>query len=155
MAGFFDRVRESLDKGVTAPSVRSKELLETQQVRSKIGALQDQRRSNLEELGKAVFEMMVAGNLDEIALRAKVEEIVAIDKEIAEKEDELTQIRLRAEEALKGDTTPSPAPTAQTFVEQTAQPETEAAPATKSCANCGAQISEAAKFCPSCGSKVE
>lgn len=155
MPGFFDKVRESLDKGVTAASVRSKEMLETQQVKSKIGALQDQKRSGLEELGKTVFDMMVTDNLDENALRPMVEEIMALDKQIAEKEEDLKQIRLRAEEALRGETASSPASTAQSFAGQAPQPPAEAAPATKSCTNCGSQISLAAKFCPSCGSKVD
>ncbi len=151
MPGFFDKLKDSLDKGVTAASIRSKELLETQQVKSRIGALQDQRRSALEQLGGAVYEMMLSGNIDQEPLRARVEEIAGLEREIAEKEDELRQIHIRAEEALKGVSPAAPA---------SAQPSepapTQAPPAAgKTCANCGAQISEAAKFCPSCGSKVE
>lgn len=145
MAGFFDKVKESLDKGVTAASVKSKEMLETQQVKSKLGGFQDQKRAALETLGKEVYDMMVAGGLDPEPLRARVEEITSLDQQIAEKEQELEHIRMRAEEALKGGAgaAPAPAPTA--------------APAagTKFCPSCGGQVAGGAKFCPGCGSKVE
>ena len=155
MPGFFDKVKESLDKGVTAASVRSKELLETQQVKSKIGALQDQRRSALEELGKSVFDMMVAGTLDQESLRAKVEAISDLDRQIAEKEEELRQIHLRAEEALAGISSSTATPGSSPSPQSAARSAAEESSATKTCASCGSQISGAAKFCPSCGSKVE
>ncbi len=141
MAGFFDKVKESLDKGVTAASVRSKEMLETQQVKSKLGGFQDQKRSALEVLGKEVYDMMAVGGLDPEPLRARVEEITSLDQQIAEKEQELEQIRVRAEEALKGGGAAASA----------------AAPAagTKFCPSCGGQVAGGAKFCPGCGSKVE
>lgn len=136
MPGFFDKVKESLDKGVTAASIRSKELLETQQVKSKLGALQDQRKAALEELGTTVYGMVGSGGLDEASLRERCEAIASLDAQIAEKEEALRQIHARAEEAL-------------------GKPGVAAAPAGGGfCSGCGTQLAEGAKFCPGCGQKV-
>ncbi len=130
MPGFFDKVKEGIDKGVATAGAKSKELIETQQVRSKIGELEGQKRAALEELGSLVYEMAQKDSFEPAAIKSRADAITALAGQIAEQEEELRQIRLRAEAALSGK------------------------PAGPVVCECGTTLAEGAKFCPNCGKKA-
>ncbi len=130
MADFFDKVKEGVGKGLTTVSVKSKEMVETTKIKGHIGTFQGQRKLAIEELGNIVYTMHVKGALDEERIRGKCEAIAGIDKQIKEKEEELTQVHLKAQQEL-------------------GMPK-----AVAMCA-CGAAIYEGSKFWGKCGKKVE
>lgn len=130
MPGFFDKVKEGIDKGVATAGVKSKELIETQQVRSKIGELEGQKKAALEELGSLVYGMAQNDSFEPEPIKSRADAITAINGQIAEKEEELRQIRLRAEAALGGK------------------------PAGPVVCECGTTLAEGAKFCPNCGKRA-
>lgn len=51
MAEFLDKLKQSIDKGITTVGVKSKEMIETQRVRSQLSALEDKKKRTLEDLG--------------------------------------------------------------------------------------------------------
>lgn len=134
MADFFEKIKKGIDKSVTTVSVKSKEMLETTQLRSLIKTLQDEKRARLEELGNIVYTLFVQEKLDQEQqrIREKCEGVVGLDKRIREKEEEIIQVQQKAQEALGK----------------------SAAVAMASC-SCGATLYEGTKFCGSCGKPVQ
>ncbi len=129
MADFLDRLRQGVGKGVTTVSVKSKEMLEVSKVNSQIADIHKQKKEALEELGNIVYTMHLNAAFDEDRLRTKSAAIGALDQQIKQKEIELTEIHVKAQEALG-----KPKPVAI-------------------CA-CGAEIYEDTKFCGKCGARV-
>lgn len=131
MADFFDKIKQGVGKGITTVSVKSKEVFETTKLKGQIGTLQGQKREALEELGNIVYNLFLKGGFDEERInKGKCEAIAGLDRQIKEKEEELRQIHLKAEEAL-------------------------GRPKAISICDCGAGIYEGSKFCGKCGKKVE
>jgi NADH pyrophosphatase NudC (nudix superfamily) len=130
MADFFDKVKQGIGKGITTVSVKSKEALETTKLKGQIVTLQERKKSALEELGNIVFTMFLKGSFDEERIKGKCEIIRGLDSQIKEKEDELRQVHLKAQEAL-------------------------GLPKAVAVCNCGAEIYEGTKFCGKCGQKAE
>lgn len=130
MADFFDKVKQGVGKGITTVSVRSKEMVETTRIKGQIGTFQGQRKIAIEELGNIVYTMFLKGGFDEERIKGKCEAIAGVDRQIKEKEEELTQIHLKAQQEL-------------------------GMPKTVSVCACGAPIYEDTKFCGKCGKKVE
>jgi len=130
MADFFDKVKQGVGKGITTVSVRSKEMLETTRIKGQIGTFQEQKRVAIEELGNIVYTMFVKTGFDEERIKQKCEAIAGIDRQIKGKEEELTQIHLKAQQEL-------------------------GMPKTVALCACGAPIYEDTKFCGKCGKKVE
>jgi hypothetical protein len=129
MADIFQKVRQGIGKGVATASVKSKEVLEATKIKSQISALEEQKKALLEELGNIVYTMSSKGNLDEERLRTKCSAIAALDDRIKQKQEELKQVHLRAEEALG-----------------------KSMPAT--ICECGEAIYQGTKFCGKCGNRV-
>jgi hypothetical protein len=138
MADFFDKLKQGLNKGVTTASVRSKEMLDANRLKSKIADIERQKKEALTELGTTVFTMLDSGHLDEDALKVAHIDITSLDAQIAEKQQELARVHSDAEQALAEP--------------QKASPATEPVPST--CV-CGAALPLGAKFCGSCGRSTE
>lgn len=134
MVEFFDKLRKGFDKGVTTVSVRSKEMLETTQLRTQVKTLQDERQRGLEELGSIVYTLHLQGKLNEglERVQAKCETVATLDQKIREKEAEIRQTHRKAQEALGGG-------------ELRILGE----------CSCGTAIHEGTKFCRTCGRPVE
>ena len=130
MPDFFDKVKQGIGKGITTVSVKSKEALETTKLKGLIGKLQEQKESSLEELGNIVFTMFLKGKFDEKRIKEKCEIIRELDSRIKDKEEELKQIHLKAQEAL-------------------------GLPKAVAICNCGAEMYEGTKFCGKCGKRIE
>jgi hypothetical protein len=138
MADFFDKLKQGLNKGVTTASVRSKEMLDANRVKSKIAECERQKKDALTELGTTVCTMLDSGHIDQDALKVAHLAIASIDAQIAEKQQELARVHTEAEQALADPPKASPA--------------TEPVPAT--CV-CGATLSIGTKFCGSCGRRTD
>ena len=130
MADFLDKVKQGINKGVATVSVKSKEMLDTTRLKTQIDSLGKQKLNLLEELGNIVYTLYKKGTPDEERVRMKCEDVAALDRQITEKEVELRQTRLQAEEAL-------------------------GKPKAVSVCTCGNEIFMGAKFCGKCGKKAE
>ncbi len=142
MAGFFDKVKSGITSTAMEATIRSKEAIESQQVKLKIGELNGQRQKVLAEVGEAVLEMHRNGTFDQGALGEQCLAAIAIEEQITEKEAELEAIHQRAEAALAEQRAAAGAP--------------GAAPGAAGggfCASCGTPL-KGAKFCPNCGTRV-
>jgi hypothetical protein len=133
MVEFFDKLKKGLDKGVTAVTVKSKEMLEATQLRSQVKTLQEERLRELEELGSIVYTLHVQGKLSEgmERVQTKCEKVASLDQKLREKAEEIYWVHIKAQEALG-------APALPVAV----------------CA-CGAPVHEGTKFCGGCGKPVE
>jgi hypothetical protein len=138
MADFFDKLKHGLNKGVATASVRSKEMLDANRLKSKIADCERQKKDALTELGTTVYTMLDRGHLDEDALKVAHMDIVSLDAQIAEKQQELARVHADAEQALAEP--------------QKASPATE--PVASTCV-CGATLPIGTKFCGSCGRRTD
>lgn len=132
MADLFDKLRKGLDKGIAAVGAKSKEVLETSQLRSQIRGLEEEKRNRLEELGNIVYTMVSRGTLDQERLQEKCCSIAAIDKAIQEKEEQIRVIQIKTQEAI-----------GRVGLHPIAK------------CSCGADLFEGAKFCGRCGQNVQ
>jgi hypothetical protein len=130
MADFLEKMREGLGKGVSTLGTKSKELLDSNRVKSQISDLERQKKEHLVELGTAVCLMLDEENLVPELLKTKRKAITEIDRQIEIKEEELAQIHAQAQQAM-GAAKPAPVCT------------------------CGTAIPQGSKFCNNCGRKVE
>lgn len=130
MIDFIDKLKQCVGKGITTVSIKSKEIVDATKVKGQIATYEKQKKSALEELGNIVYTMFFKGAFDQERVNAKCTSITNLDTQIRQKEEELKQLHLKAQEAL-------------------------GLPKTASICECGAEIHEGAKFCKKCGKKVE
>jgi len=95
MANLFDKVKKGIGKGVITVGVKSREILETQKFKGKIGKLQEHKKGALEELANIVYTMFREASFDEERIKANCETISDLDTQIKENEEQLKQIHLR------------------------------------------------------------
>ena len=138
MADFFDKLKQGLNKGVATASVRSKEMLDANRLKSKIADCERQKKEALTELGTTVCTMLDSGHLDEEALKVAHLAIASFDAQIAEKQQELARVHTEAEQALADPPKASPA----------------SDPVPSTCV-CGATLPVGTKFCGSCGRRTD
>lgn len=162
MADLFNKLKQGLDKGVTAASAKSKEVIESTKLKSQIRDLQGRKREVLEELGNIVYAMFLQGSFDEARVREQCSAVVAVDGQIKEKEAEVEVVHVKAQEAMGKPRMSgvcacgAELPVGAKFcgkcgrqIEAAPAPPPEAAAST--CPGCGAALSPGAKFCPRCG----
>lgn len=126
MAEFFDKIKEGIDK----VSIKAKETIEVTKIKGQISKIQDQKRKAFEELGAITYEMIIAENMELEKLKEKAEIIKELDRQIKQKEQELSEIQIKAQQEIEG------------------------FKSINKC-ECGAIISEGSKFCVKCGRKIE
>ncbi len=100
MPGLFDKMKSGITEKAMEASIRSKEAIEAQQVKSKMGDLENQKRKTFLELGEAVHLMILNSSLDEAALTAQSAAITALDAQVKEKERELEPIHKAADQQV-------------------------------------------------------
>jgi len=131
MAEFFEKMKQEMDKGITAISAKSKEVLESTRLKSQIRTLREQRNAASEELGNIVYTMFVkAAGFDELRINSKCQVLERIGSQIKELEEELRKIHLKTQEIFGMSS------------------------AVTTCA-CGTEIYEGTKFCRGCGRQVD
>jgi hypothetical protein len=130
MGDLFHKVKQGIGKGVTTASVKSKEALETTKIKSQINGLREQKKALLEELGNIVYTMFLKGGFDEERVKGKCSGVAAVEDQITQKEEELREVHLKAQEAL-------------------------GKPKPITVCTCGEAVYEGTKFCGRCGKKVE
>ena len=126
MNDFLVKVKQGIDKGVTAVSVKSKEMVEVAKIKNQLSILKGQQESAFFLLGETVYQMYLQNGFNEEKVRAKCEMIALLSSQIHEKEVDLKQLHVKAEEAL-----------GKAF-----------------CAVCESELSERAMYCSNCGEKI-
>lgn len=91
--GFFDKLKDGLEQGVSTISAKSKEGIDTIKVKLDLDSLKKHRKSALEDIGILVYTMLAEGGIDEGKVKEKCEAVTNIECQIKEKEKELAQIR--------------------------------------------------------------
>ncbi len=90
--GFFDKLKDGLEQGVSTIGAKSKEMIDTTKVKLEIDSLQKKKRSAFEDIGILVYTMLTDGSIDEAKIKEKCEAVTNIENQIKEKEKELEQI---------------------------------------------------------------
>lgn len=133
----FDSLKDTLNKGVAAVSVKSETLVESSRIKSTISNAQKRMTSEMNELGSKFYNSWKAGQASVEAFSAEFASIQSIEQEIAELNARLEQIKAEEDKILGGSQKP-------------------AAPAAGSvfCSNCGKALPAGSRFCDGCGSPV-
>ena len=133
----FDSLKDTLNKGVAAVSVKSETLVESSRIKSTISNAQKRMTSEMNELGAKFYNSWKAGQASVEAFSAEFASIQSIEQEIAELNARLEQIKAEEDKILGASQKP-------------------AAPAAGSvfCSNCGKALPAGSRFCVSCGSPV-
>lgn len=170
MAGFLQRIREEIDRGVVQVGTRSRGLVETTQIRSQIRLLQSRKQQGTAELGEVVFKMLRQGPFDQARVEPYVTLLHQLDEQIVALEDKIREAREAAEAALRATRTPAFAHCScgealreeSRFCPRCGQDVTVIVEAARnppihgrqSCPSCGAAAAEAARFCGACGTSL-
>ena len=133
----FDSLKDTLNKGVAAVSVKSETLVESSRIKSAISNAQKRMTSEMNELGAKFYNSWQAGQASVEAFSAEFASIQSIEQEIAELNVRLEQIKAEEDKILGVSQKP-------------------AAPAAGSvfCSNCGKALPAGSRFCDGCGSPV-
>jgi ribosomal protein L40E len=143
MSDFFDKLKKNIDKGVSKASKKSAEIAEKTKLQTQIMSLKNDKKNEINELGKVTYDMLKEGNLDEEVLNLKFESIMEIEKQIEEKEERKENVEKEVEEELED----------KEEVEESEVVNDESEEIT--CPNCGEKNPQDAKFCQSCGHKLK
>lgn len=138
MAGFFDKVVEGLNKGVSTVSEGSKLLMEKANLNTQIKDVERDKNRLLQNMGTLVYNLHASGEI-------KIEQCVGMCSEVTAMDQKIIalQQQLQALEVPKT----QPIQYAQTVVPS----ETVANGAT---CECGFVNNEGAKFCAKCGKQM-
>ena len=133
----FDNLKDTLNKGVAAVSVKSETLVESSRIKSAISNSQKRMTSEINALGAKFYNSWKAGQASVEAFAGDFAGIQAIEKEIEELNARLEQIKAEEDKILGAAQKP-------------------AAPAGDSvfCTNCGKALPAGSRFCDECGTPV-
>ncbi len=143
MSDFFDKLKKNIDKGVSKASRKSAEIAEKTKLQTQIMSLKNDKKNEINELGKVVYDMLKDGNLDEEIINLKFESIMEIEKQINDKEEQKDSIE---KEGLAEEPEETEEIEEAEVVEESKEIE---------CPNCGEKNPEDAKFCQNCGTKLK
>jgi outer membrane murein-binding lipoprotein Lpp len=147
MAGQIKKLPKWLDRA----GFEADKLMRANRVRNEAGRIKDQIDAKTQALGTKVLELAAAGSKLEPELSAIVDEILALQTDVARKEDEIKAIT--AEQWVEPAPPPPPTPLADPIAERL-QAYIESKVSTFACPKCGSNIRANATFCPKCGRKV-
>lgn len=129
----WDEITSTLKKGVNFVGNKSKELVVITRLNNELSALKKEQNQNLTALGAKVYQLIQEDSLENVDFSAEVTDISELEKKVAEKQEEIEQVRQN-----------SPEKTIEEKPEiEVLEPE-----------DCGHEIPEDANFCPVCGRRV-
>ena len=145
MAEGFQKFKNSLNRGVTAISVKTSSSLEKVKIKTHIESLKNEIQRLMLTAGETGYNMWVSGNADAetmnnlfTTIKQKYEEIDALTVEMSAIDERDNQIL--------GNTPVTPA--------APAAPAAPAETAENVCSACGTSFEPGAKFCRKCGNKL-
>jgi AraC-like DNA-binding protein len=157
MTDFFEKITDSIDKGIKTISSKSKEFIEIARLERELKDMETTLQIKFNAVGKKVFQMMNHGRLDEENLKAEYTDISVCYKKITEIEE---NIRKAGDDAFKAqygtDAIMCHAcrginKTADKFCNICGSSLSEIKINKRRCPTCNAQVSSEARFCASCG----
>ena len=89
----FKSIKDTLDKGVAAVSVKSESIVESSRVRTAIATAQKTMDQELSALGVKCYNSWLSGGTDQEELEAACQKIKAIQIELTGLKDRLEQIK--------------------------------------------------------------
>lgn len=137
----FDNLKDTLNKGVAAVSVKSETLVESSRIKSAISNAQKRMNGELSDLGSKFYNSWKAGQASVEAFAGDLAGIQSIEKEIAELNGRLDQIKAEEDRILgaaQKPAAPAPAPAAGNIF----------------CTSCGKALPAGSRFCDGCGTPV-
>lgn len=96
----FGKMKNSLDKGVAAVSVKSGVFVETSKIKTYIANLQDEIVTLKKELADATYQMWINSTFDEDGLDRLCREIYSKEEEIANQERKIEEIINQSKQIL-------------------------------------------------------
>jgi len=136
MADFFDKMRDSINKGVATVSTGSKTMIEKSKINAAIKTLEDEKKQLAEMLGNKVFHFCTTVPEGDVPR----DELISFCNEIISRNEQILVHRKKIEELdaemnqVKG--------TGQTFNVPIV-------------CSCGCNNVAGAKFCAKCGNKLQ
>ena len=73
--GFFDKLKEGIEQGVSTVGAKSKEMIDSTKVKMDIDTLKKQKKAAFEEIGSMIYTMLNSGTLDEAQIKAKCDAV--------------------------------------------------------------------------------
>lgn len=137
MADAFDKLKSSLNRGITTISVKTSSSLEKTKLRTHMESLNNEIQKLYHEIGETAYQKWLSGDPDGSALEQMYQQIRSKQQTISELTEELNAIDERDSQILGTKTEKAPEPQAIT------------------CANCGAKYDTPVKFCRNCGCRMQ
>lgn len=132
----FKSIKETLNKGVTAVSIKSASIAESSRVRTAIAAARKNMDQELSALGVRYYNGWLSGSTGREELEAACQRIKAIRTELAELESRLERIK-EEERQIPG-----------------SQKQDSPSAAAVFCVSCGKKLPAGVRFCDACGTPV-
>jgi Fe2+ transport system protein B len=92
MADFFNKLKQTLDKGAKVVATKSSSAIDTTKLRAEIASLSKKKQELLLQVGRLVYENR-QGSFDMELVALQMTDIEALDTEIAEKENQIEIIK--------------------------------------------------------------
>ena len=127
MAGFFDKVVDGINKGVSSVSEGSKNLVGKAKLNMQIQEMEGQKNKILQNIGSFVYNMAAEGTIDIPQCDEMCEEVAKINHKIAEIQEQIKNLDA---------------------------PKTQAAVVSGIICSCGFTNVEGARFCAKCGNPL-
>lgn len=137
----FDSLKDTLNKGVAAVSVKSETLVESSRVKSAISSAQKRLEAEKAALGVKLYQSWKAGTASMELFADDFARMQGIEDEITGLNARLAQIKAEEDKILgaaQRPAAPAPAPAAGTVF----------------CTNCGKALPAGSRFCDECGTPV-
>lgn len=137
MADAFDKLKSSLNRGITTISVKTSSSLEKTKLKTHMESLNNEIRKLYSEIGETAYQKWASGDSDCAALEQMFQQIQSKQQTISNLTEELNSIDERDSQILG------------TKTEKPAEPQGCV------CSSCGAKYETPVKFCRNCGSKMQ
>jgi ribosomal protein L40E/polyhydroxyalkanoate synthesis regulator phasin len=161
MADLFEKITDSIDKGIKTVSSKGKEFFESTRLKGEIKNVQKAIEDRFQSLGKKVFEMVNREALNNNELKADCKEIASLFRRVIDLENEIKQVELEAVRMRYGsDIIVCPQCErhnkfdAKFCISCGSSIVVEAPAENNICQTCNAPLKEGAKFCMRCGGKI-
>ncbi len=137
----FDSLKDTLNKGVAAVSVKSETLVESSRVKSAISSAQKRLEAEKAALGVKLYQSWKAGTASMELFADDFARMQGIEDEITGLNGRLAQIKAEEDKILGA-------------AQRPAAPTSTPAAGTVFCTNCGKALPAGSRFCDECGTPV-
>ncbi len=137
----FDSLKDTLNKGVAAVSVKSETLVESSRVKSAISSAQKRLEAEKAALGVKLYQSWKAGTASMELFADDFARMQGIEDEITGLNGRLAQIKAEEDKILGA-------------AQRPAAPVSTPAAGTVFCTNCGKALPAGSRFCDECGTPV-